>query len=171
MIRCTRRILSHVMMTCQINIRSFGERFDSVSEIVAIQYTDIPAYPLCSRSPVSKADSCTSDSRLMLKFQACPDVLNTESTGKMTFQTFHHARASVRATHRLTQAHHYPPHNPLTKPPVSPTTEWKLICDSHPRVCVLYTHIARLPLLLAASRRFESMLTGHVTDLLKQTVS
>jgi len=34
------------------------------------------------KSPVSKADSCTSDSRLMLKFQACPDVLNTESTGK-----------------------------------------------------------------------------------------
>ncbi|XP_025198975.1 uncharacterized protein LOC112597226 [Melanaphis sacchari] len=32
------------------------------------------------KSPVSKADSCTSDSRLMLKFQACPDVLNTEST-------------------------------------------------------------------------------------------
>lgn len=31
---------------------------------------------------MSKADSCTSDSRLMLKFQACPDVLNTESTGK-----------------------------------------------------------------------------------------
>ncbi|VVC27833.1 Hypothetical protein CINCED_3A022922 [Cinara cedri] len=30
--------------------------------------------------PVSKADSCTSDSRLKLKFQACPDVLNTEST-------------------------------------------------------------------------------------------
>ncbi|XP_050524279.1 uncharacterized protein LOC126895962 isoform X1 [Daktulosphaira vitifoliae] len=32
------------------------------------------------KSPMSRADSCTSDSRLMLKFQACPDVLNTEST-------------------------------------------------------------------------------------------
>lgn len=34
----------------------------------------------CS-SPVSKAESCTDDSRLVLKYQACPDVSATESNG------------------------------------------------------------------------------------------
>lgn len=31
-------------------------------------------------TPTSRADACTEDSRLLLRFQACPDVLNTEST-------------------------------------------------------------------------------------------
>lgn len=38
----------------------------------------------CS-SPVSKAESCTDDSRLVLKYQACPDVTATESYGKNSF--------------------------------------------------------------------------------------
>lgn len=33
------------------------------------------------RSPVSKADSCTDESRMLLRYQACPDVHNSESTG------------------------------------------------------------------------------------------
>lgn len=32
------------------------------------------------RSPVSRADACTEDSRLLLRYQACPDVHNSEST-------------------------------------------------------------------------------------------
>lgn len=34
------------------------------------------------RSPVSSIDSCTEESRLLLRYQACPDVHGTESTGK-----------------------------------------------------------------------------------------
>lgn len=34
------------------------------------------------KSPVSNIESCTEDSRLLLSFQACPDVSGTESTGK-----------------------------------------------------------------------------------------
>lgn len=33
------------------------------------------------KSPVSNIESCTEDSRLLLSFQACPDVQGTESTG------------------------------------------------------------------------------------------
>lgn len=36
------------------------------------------------RSPVSSIDSCTEESRLLLRYQACPDVHGTESTGKET---------------------------------------------------------------------------------------
>jgi hypothetical protein len=32
-------------------------------------------------NPPSKAESCTDDSRLVLKYQACPDVPSTESNG------------------------------------------------------------------------------------------
>uniref|UniRef100_A0A1B0DIA9 DUF7042 domain-containing protein n=1 Tax=Phlebotomus papatasi TaxID=29031 RepID=A0A1B0DIA9_PHLPP len=32
------------------------------------------------KSPVSNIESCTEDSRLLLSFQACPDVAGTEST-------------------------------------------------------------------------------------------
>lgn len=34
----------------------------------------------CSNPP-SKAESCTDDSRLVLKYQACPDVSTSESNG------------------------------------------------------------------------------------------
>lgn len=34
------------------------------------------------KSPVSKIKSCTEDTRMMLNFQACPDVDGTESTGE-----------------------------------------------------------------------------------------
>lgn len=33
------------------------------------------------KNPVSKIKSCTEDHRMMLNFQACPDVEGTESTG------------------------------------------------------------------------------------------
>lgn len=32
------------------------------------------------KSPVSKADACTDDSRMLLRYQSCPDVHNSEST-------------------------------------------------------------------------------------------
>lgn len=32
--------------------------------------------------PVSKIKSCTEDTRMMLNFQACPDVEGSESTGE-----------------------------------------------------------------------------------------
>lgn len=32
------------------------------------------------KSPVSNVESCTEDSRMLLSFQACPDVPGTEST-------------------------------------------------------------------------------------------
>ncbi|KAK7605106.1 hypothetical protein V9T40_006964 [Parthenolecanium corni] len=32
------------------------------------------------KSPVSKSDSCTDDSRMLLRYQACPDVHNSEAT-------------------------------------------------------------------------------------------
>ncbi|XKL62829.1 hypothetical protein PGB90_002662 [Kerria lacca] len=32
------------------------------------------------KSPISKSDSCTDDSRMLLRYQACPDVHNSEST-------------------------------------------------------------------------------------------
>lgn len=35
------------------------------------------------KSPVSNIESCTEDSRLLLSFQACPDVQGTESTGTL----------------------------------------------------------------------------------------
>lgn len=35
------------------------------------------------KDPPSKAESCTDDSRLVLKYQACPDVDSTESYGKL----------------------------------------------------------------------------------------
>lgn len=34
------------------------------------------------KSPVSNIESCTEDSRLLLNFQACPDIAGTESTCK-----------------------------------------------------------------------------------------
>jgi hypothetical protein len=34
------------------------------------------------KSPPSSVDSCTEDSRLLLRYQACPDVSGTESTGE-----------------------------------------------------------------------------------------
>jgi hypothetical protein len=34
------------------------------------------------KNPVSNIESCTEDSRMLLSFQACPDVSGTESTGK-----------------------------------------------------------------------------------------
>lgn len=37
-------------------------------------------------SPVSSIDSCTEESRLLLRYQACPDVHGTESTGKETLE-------------------------------------------------------------------------------------
>jgi hypothetical protein len=40
----------------------------------------------CS-SPVSKVDSCTDESRLLLRYQACPDVHGTESTGQLARNT------------------------------------------------------------------------------------
>lgn len=41
------------------------------------------------RSPVSNIESCTEDSRLLLSFQACPDVSGTESTGLLIFYLFY----------------------------------------------------------------------------------
>lgn len=45
------------------------------------------------KSPVSKIKSCTEDTRMMLNFQACPDVEGTESTGEyanvMNFSIFY----------------------------------------------------------------------------------
>lgn len=41
----------------------------------------------CS-SPVSSIDTCTDDSRLLLSYQACPDIHGTESTGeRKSFRT------------------------------------------------------------------------------------
>lgn len=34
------------------------------------------------KNPVSNIESCTEDSRMLLGFQACPDVQGTESTGE-----------------------------------------------------------------------------------------
>jgi hypothetical protein len=34
--------------------------------------------------PVSRVDPCTDESRLLLRYQACPDIHGTESTGKFT---------------------------------------------------------------------------------------
>lgn len=34
------------------------------------------------KNPVSNIESCTEDSRMLLSFQACPDVQGTESTGE-----------------------------------------------------------------------------------------
>lgn len=34
--------------------------------------------------PVSKIKSCTEDTRMMLNFQACPDVEGSESTGELS---------------------------------------------------------------------------------------
>lgn len=34
-------------------------------------------------NPVSRVDSCTDESRLLLRYQACPDVPGTESTGEL----------------------------------------------------------------------------------------
>lgn len=43
------------------------------------------------KNPVSNIDSCTEDSRLLLSFQACPDVSGTESTGMfLSFVKFNH---------------------------------------------------------------------------------
>lgn len=40
------------------------------------------------RSPVSNIASCTEDSRLLLSFQACPDVSGTESTSECFFLNY-----------------------------------------------------------------------------------
>lgn len=40
------------------------------------------------RNPVSKIKSCTEDTRMMLNFQACPDVEGTESTGERKMRKF-----------------------------------------------------------------------------------
>lgn len=37
------------------------------------------------KNPVSSIDICTEDSRLLLSYQACPDVYGTESTGKFSY--------------------------------------------------------------------------------------
>lgn len=37
------------------------------------------------KNPVSNVESCTEDSRMLLSFQACPDVPGTESTGIINF--------------------------------------------------------------------------------------
>lgn len=36
-------------------------------------------------NPPSRAESCTDDSRLILKYQACPDIRAAESTGVYIF--------------------------------------------------------------------------------------
>lgn len=40
----------------------------------------------CS-SPLSNVDTCTDDSRLLFKYQACPDVPASESAGKVNNTT------------------------------------------------------------------------------------
>lgn len=53
-------------------------------------------YIMCYRGhgdckfPVSSIESCTEDSRLLLNYQACPDVHGSESTGvyKLIFYHF-----------------------------------------------------------------------------------
>lgn len=46
------------------------------------------------RYPVSTIESCTQDSRLLLRYQACPDVHGTESTGKNNI--FIHISPTIR---------------------------------------------------------------------------
>lgn len=36
-------------------------------------------------NPVSIVDSCSDIRRLLFRYQACPDIEGTESTGKLTF--------------------------------------------------------------------------------------
>lgn len=121
------------------------------------------------RFPVSKADSCTSDSRLMLKFQACPDVLNTESTGKLNLR--HSDRLldivlSPRATTRSIMTCPCPFTDVFWNPyPIRRYTRYNII---YYILCIIYIINAYT---LFVQRRFKSMLTGRVTDLLKQTVS
>lgn len=38
------------------------------------------------KNPVSNIESCTEDSRMLLSFQACPDVQGTESTGESLYE-------------------------------------------------------------------------------------
>lgn len=40
------------------------------------------------KNPISNIESCTEDSRLLLSFQACPDVAGTESTGNIQATNF-----------------------------------------------------------------------------------
>lgn len=40
------------------------------------------------KSPVSYAESCTDPSKLLLKYQACPDIEDSESTSKIFFLLF-----------------------------------------------------------------------------------
>jgi hypothetical protein len=40
------------------------------------------------KNPVSKLKSCTEDTRMLLNFQACPDVDGSESTGEIERQKF-----------------------------------------------------------------------------------
>jgi hypothetical protein len=58
------------------------------------------------RSPVSSIDSCTEESRLLLRYQACPDVHGTESTGKEAVEQTprHFAASEVRCVVALVSA-------------------------------------------------------------------
>jgi len=56
------------------------------------------------KSPVSNIESCTEESRLLLSFQACPDVQGTESTGKSRHSSpvtmTHHLALPIRSSRR-----------------------------------------------------------------------
>ena len=42
------------------------------------------------RSPGARLDSCTESSRIFFRYQACPDVQGTESSGLLTFIIIYH---------------------------------------------------------------------------------
>lgn len=43
--------------------------------------------PTFCQSPMSQADACTQDSRLLLRYMACADVDRTESSSKCTYSS------------------------------------------------------------------------------------
>lgn len=51
------------------------------------------------KSPPSSVDSCTEDSRLLLRYQACPDVSGTESTGEFFFCSISNSRLEFSLFH------------------------------------------------------------------------
>ena len=75
--------LENVSWDCGIAHHSSMSRLRILTDSGSVRRITLTSlFFLFSRSPVSKADSCTDDSRMLLRYQACPDVLNSESTGK-----------------------------------------------------------------------------------------
>ena len=70
------QVLMHVCIQSKLELESL-----CVNRGAPFTFTYNRGYGEC-KYPLSRVDSCTENSRLLLRYQACPEVPKTESTGE-----------------------------------------------------------------------------------------